>query len=66
MIRGDGNWEFIWTAYKVASGSPMSMGVVEIFSNTFLPTLMHQFLRYPCRNDLRQRSDGVCFYHELG
>jgi hypothetical protein len=43
MIRGDGNWEFIWTAYKVASGSPMSMGVVEIFSNTFLPTLMDQF-----------------------
>jgi hypothetical protein len=39
QITGDGNWEFIWTACKVASGSATDIGATGIFSSNVTPVL---------------------------
>jgi hypothetical protein len=39
MIAGDGNWEFIWSAYEVTGGSPTQIGVGNQISNVFTPTV---------------------------
>jgi hypothetical protein len=39
QITGDGNWEFIWTAFKVASGSATNIGATGRFSSNVTPTL---------------------------
>lgn len=39
QITGDGNWEFIWTAFKVASGSATNIGATGIFSSNVTPIL---------------------------
>ena len=33
MILGDGQWSFVWTAYKVASGSATNIGAGMLFSS---------------------------------
>ncbi len=39
MITGDGQWQYIWIAEKVASGSATNICDLVYFSNTLAPTL---------------------------